>query len=244
MARRTAARRNSYSARQDAGHCGAAGRHRRNHLQSVGRARRPQSLRQRSETRGLECVDRCGCGERSHVRVEVVDTANARIDDILHRSSRQDCVSIATDRETLLTDSHWHRKGISASRSIESLAVIARGDLDGGWRREERHHEDRVLHGLIAIRPATEEVSAGIVGITLHCGVGRIAVDALGRRPIPINELVLGDELADEIGPSLVRRDERLRHLEPSVVRPDHWSAALNSASTGSKKILHVHNPL
>lgn len=106
-------------------------------------------------------------------------------------------------------------------RSLELLLIVARSNIDGSRGLEERNDKDLVGHGLPAIGTTAEEIAAGVVGISRHRRVGRVAVQVSRCRSIPIDQFLVVDEAVGRRLSGFVGGNERLRHLQPALVWPE-----------------------
>lgn len=129
-------------------------------------------------------IDSLRRGHGIDVGIEIVDAADTLVDDILHTGILEDGLAVPVEGEGLGAEAHGDGVCAGAGGGVEAvrLAVIAGGDGDGARGLQQRDDEDGIGHVLPAVGPAVRDVGAAV-----HGRVGGVAVDVLGRRPVPVD---------------------------------------------------------
>lgn len=206
------------------GRLAAASRGRRGHGGRGAQGRRGgagcdvQADRERCQTVLVQGVGRL-LGQGSHVGVEVVDATDTVFLDHFQTRSAQHRLGIAGQRELLLAGSHVDLEGVDPGFRLECLGVVPRSHGEGPIGCEHGHDKDRVGKFLVAVGLSDEVVAAAIVGATPPLGVvGGITLGRAQVRSVPVDDLVLGDEVVGRRRARLVRRNVRLGDVPESVV--------------------------
>lgn len=205
--------------------------------QSISRARSLQSLRQQCKPSRVQLVNSRLRRHNPNVRIEVVDAANTLVHNFLQTSVRRNRLAIADNRESLLPDTHLRSKGARSGLCLEALLVVPGCDLDGSRRPKQRDYKDFILHNIVSIGSAAEEVPCRVVGASTHRGVGRIALDVPGRGPVPVYQLLVLDVLVWRYLASFVGGDERAGHLQPATMRPE--AVNIKILTVGARKLTY-----
>ena len=152
------------------------------------------------------------------VGVEVVQTAGADVGDVHEGGGVEDGAAAALEGEVLLANTSGDGEDVSASGGLLVLGLAAGGDGDGTGALEEGDDVDDVVHGLPAVGTALEVVAGLVVGGTARGGIGRVAVEGAQSTAVPVDDLVLLDVVVDGRSTILVRGNEGLGELQPSIV--------------------------
>lgn len=146
--------------------------------------------------------------ESTDVGVEVVDTAGANVGNVHERVAIVDDRAATLKSEVLLADVGRDSHKVGSSRHILGNGLATRGDGQCSGRGQHGNNVDLVRESLPAIRTAHEVVAAAVVGAN-HGGIRSIAVDTSKSAAVPVDDLVLGDEVVDRGSLGLVGGDER-----------------------------------
>lgn len=158
-------------------------------------------------------------GQGTHVGVEVVDATDAVFLDRLQTRPAQHRLGTARQRELLLAGSHVDLERVDAGFGLERLGVVARRHGEGGVSREHGHDKDRVGEFLVAVGLADEVVAATVVGAAAAIGiVGGVTLGGTQVRPVPVDDLVLGDKVIRRGGAGLVGGNVRLGDVAEAIV--------------------------
>jgi hypothetical protein len=176
---------------------------------------------QRSQTIVLKWI-RGSIGNCSDICVEVINSADTYIGNVMETDSLKNDLVVPLEEELLFTNLHVNLERGGPSWCIELLDVVSRHDCYGAGRCQQCDNEHGILHVLPAVGTSFEVVSTAIIRWN-HGSICGVAIQSPEVGSVPVDKLIRSDIAVWTGGAIVVRSDEWLSHIQPTIMRPNEY---------------------